>query len=66
MKDASIPGEQVDQIEAELEKHKVSHKVFRYQGADHGFFCDQRASYNEAAATDAWEKVKQLFALSQE
>lgn len=64
--DASIPTEQVDQIEAELEKNHIAHEVFRYDGADHGFFCDQRASYNEAAASDAWEKVKQLFALAKQ
>ena len=29
---------------------------------DHGFFCDQRESYQEAAATDAWDRVKALFA----
>ncbi len=62
MEDASIPVEQVNQIEAELEKHKVPHRVFRYDGADHGFFCDHRASYNPVAAADAWEQVKQLFA----
>ncbi|MCX7593727.1 MAG: dienelactone hydrolase family protein [Fischerella sp.] len=62
MEDASIPAEQVDQIEAELEKYKIPHRVFRYDGADHGFFCDQRASYNPKAAADAWEQVKQLFA----
>ncbi|MGI2903959.1 dienelactone hydrolase family protein [Tolypothrix sp. VBCCA 56010] len=59
--DASIPQEQVDQIEAELEKYKIEHRVFRYDGADHGFFCDHRASYNPKAAADAWEQVKQLF-----
>jgi carboxymethylenebutenolidase len=61
MKDASIPLEQVDQIEQALNKHQVIHRIFRYQEADHGFFCDQRASYNEAAAADAWVQVKQLF-----
>lgn len=61
MEDASIPVEQVDQIEAELEKYNIPHRVFRYDGADHGFFCDQRASYNSIAAADAWEQVKQLF-----
>jgi carboxymethylenebutenolidase len=61
MKDASIPAEQVDQVEAELQKHRISHQVFRYPGADHGFFCDQRGSYNAEAAADAWEKVQQLF-----
>ncbi len=61
MDDASIPPEQVDQIEAELDKNQIRHRVIRYQGADHGFFCDQRASYNEAAAADAWNNVKHLF-----
>ncbi|MDZ8242246.1 MAG: dienelactone hydrolase family protein [Nostoc sp. ChiQUE01a] len=59
--DASIPAEQVDEIEAELEKYKIPHRVFRYDGADHGFFCDHRGSYNPKAAADAWEQVQQLF-----
>jgi carboxymethylenebutenolidase len=61
MKDASIPAQQVDEIEAELNKHQVLHRIFRYEQADHGFFCDQRASYNAEAAEDAWNQVKQLF-----
>ncbi|MEM7556315.1 MAG: dienelactone hydrolase family protein [Cyanobacteria bacterium P01_A01_bin.84] len=61
MEDDSIPQEQVDQIEAELTKYNISHKVFRYDGADHGFFCDHRGSYNPNAAADAWKKVKELF-----
>jgi len=36
--------------------------VVVYQNADHGFFCDQRASYDKASAEDAWAKVKKLFA----
>ncbi|WP_138498047.1 dienelactone hydrolase family protein [Nostoc sp. PA-18-2419] len=59
--DASIPGEQVDEIETELEKYKIPHRLFRYDGADHGFFCDHRGSYNPKAAADAWEQVQQLF-----
>jgi carboxymethylenebutenolidase len=61
MKDASIPVEQVNQIESELQKYHIPHQVFRYQGADHGFFCDRRSSYNQEAATDAWSKVLGLF-----
>ena len=30
--------------------------------ADHGFFCDQRATYQKAAGEDAWKRVKALFA----
>ncbi|MEB3181859.1 MAG: dienelactone hydrolase family protein [Nostocaceae cyanobacterium] len=59
--DASIPPEQVDQVTAELEKYKIPHRVFRYDGSDHGFFCDHRGSYNPTAAADAWEQVKHLF-----
>jgi len=61
MEDKSIPAEQVDQIEAELDKNQIPHRVFRYDKADRGFFCDLRASYNPDAAADAWKQVKQLF-----
>ena len=61
LEDASIPTEHINQIEAELTKHHISHKIFRYHGAGHGFFCDRRASYNPEATADAWEQVKQLF-----
>lgn len=61
MEDASIPADHVDQIEAALQNYQIPHQVFRYPGADHGFFCDQRASYNPAAAADAWNKVQELF-----
>jgi carboxymethylenebutenolidase len=61
-KDASIPLSEVDTIRAELEKNKTRSEVIVYPGADHGFFCDQRPTYNKAAAEDAWNKVKKLFA----
>jgi carboxymethylenebutenolidase len=59
--DASIPREQVEEIEAALEKFKIPHRVFSYPGAEHGFFCDQRGSYNQEAAQDAWKQVLELF-----
>jgi carboxymethylenebutenolidase len=59
--DALIPNEQVDQIAAELKKEGIEHQIFRYQGADHGFFCDRRASYHPHAANDAWQKMLDLF-----
>lgn len=61
-KDAHIPLSQVDTIRAELEKHRIRHEVVVYPQADHGFFCDQRASHDKASAEDAWVKVKKLFA----
>lgn len=58
--DASIPPEQVEEIAAELEKHQISHRIFRYN-AEHGFFCDHRGSYDANAAAQSWEEVKHLF-----
>ncbi|BCL38408.1 dienelactone hydrolase family protein [Nostoc sp. MS1] len=59
--DQGIPLEQTEQIEAELKKYQIPHKVFRYDGAGHGFFCNHRASYNAEAAADAWTHVTELF-----
>lgn len=61
-KDHMIPGSQVDAIRAALEQHGVKHEIVVYPDADHGFFCDQRPTYDEAAAKDAWTRVKALFA----
>lgn len=62
LQDASIPPDHIEQIEAELSKHQIPHQIFRYPDAEHGFFCDHRASYNPKAAADAWERVQELFA----
>ncbi|MEB3289770.1 MAG: dienelactone hydrolase family protein [Leptolyngbya sp.] len=59
--DPLISPEEVDQMEAALKEHRVPYQICRYPDADHGFFCDQRYSYNAAAATDAWERVLGLF-----
>jgi carboxymethylenebutenolidase len=61
-KDALIPGDQVAAIRAALAESGVDHEVVVYPDADHGFFCDQRATYQKAAAEDAWKRVKALFA----
>ena len=60
--DPYIPQEETQQIEAALKEHRIEHSVVRYAGCDHGFFCDQRGSYDAKAAADAWERVRALFA----
>lgn len=60
--DALIPATEVDQIEAELRRCQVPHQIFRYLAADHGFFCDQRQSYQPEAARHAWQQTLELFA----
>ncbi|RCJ32939.1 carboxymethylenebutenolidase [Nostoc minutum NIES-26] len=59
--DKGIPLEHTEQIEAELKKHQIPHEIFRYVGAEHGYFCNHRASYNPEAAADAWQQVLKLF-----
>lgn len=61
-KDAMIPQAQVAAIRSALEEHSIRHEIVVYDAADHGFFCDQRATYHEASAKDAWERVKRFFA----
>lgn len=60
--DAMIPGDQVDAIRGALAEKGDRAEVVVYDAADHGFFCDQRASYHEASARDAWTRVKAFFA----
>jgi carboxymethylenebutenolidase len=60
--DASIPTDQVDALKATAaEKAKVPTDVVRYEGADHGFNCNQRSSYHEASATDGWDRMLTFF-----
>ena len=61
-KDQLIPLAQVDQIKGELTNKKVAFQMNVYPDAGHGFNCDDRGSYHEASAKDAWEKTKAFFA----
>ena len=61
-KDQLIPMDHVGQIQSELTAKKVQFQLKIYDEAGHGFFCDDRGSYHEASAKDAWEKTKSFFA----
>ena len=55
--DQSIPMSDV-----ELIKQKRSDcDIYVYQGAGHGFSCDERGSYNEAADKQAWDRTTAWF-----
>jgi carboxymethylenebutenolidase len=60
--DSMIPDHQVETIREALEAAGTSHEIVIYPKADHGFFCDQRPTYNADAAEDAWQRVQKLFA----
>ena len=59
--DPMIPSDQVDAVRKALADADARHDVYVYEDANHGFNCDQRASFNEAAAADAWARTVSLF-----
>ena len=52
--DASIPMSDVDLIK---QKRGGDTEIYVYPDAGHGFNCDERGSYNEAAAKLAWTRT---------
>ncbi len=60
-KDGYISAEEVATIKSALESQGVDHEVVVYPDVGHGFFCDARPDYDQASASDAWQKVKALF-----
>jgi carboxymethylenebutenolidase len=53
--DAHIPHEQIRAIVDAMTATKKTYVNVEFSDADHGFFCDARASYKETAAKQAWE-----------
>lgn len=51
-KDASIPLSDVEAIRAK----RPDVEIYIYPGAQHGFHCDERASYDKASADIAWPR----------
>ena len=61
-KDQGIPVEDVETLRATLAKEApVANEIVRYADAEHGFNCNVRPSYNEAAAKDAWARMLDWF-----
>jgi carboxymethylenebutenolidase len=57
-KDEGIPMSVVD----EIKKKQPQAETYVYPGAAHGFYCDERASYNKDAATLAWSRTQEFLA----
>ena len=57
-KDAGIPLSDVETIRAK----QPDLEVHVYPGAQHGFSCDERASYDKASADIAWQRTLAFFA----
>jgi carboxymethylenebutenolidase len=57
-KDAGIPPGDVETIRAK----RPEVEIYIYPGAQHGFHCDERASYDKASADIAWPRSLAFFA----
>ena len=63
--DPLIPAEDRAAIRAALLKTDPGGDRLRYverEGADHGFMCDARSSYNPEAALLGWQLLERSFA----
>ncbi len=60
--DKNIPQEQVDTVINAVKAAGKEYINVVMSAADHGFNCDERASYNEQAAKDAWALTINFFA----
>jgi carboxymethylenebutenolidase len=60
--DVLIPSDQQKLIAQELLRSVVPHEMVVYGNAPHGFFCDERDSFHQKSADDAWERVRTLLA----
>jgi len=56
-KDAGIPLADVETVRSK----RPEVEVFIYPGAQHGFHCDERASYDKASADIAWPRSLAFF-----
>lgn len=55
--DHGIPLTAVDEIRSK----RTDCEIFVYDGASHGFHCDERASYDASSAQTAWARTIDLF-----
>ncbi len=59
--DASVPMEDIESIKEKLKKEKVPAEVVVYPEANHGFFCNERKSFDKEAAEAAWKLTTKFF-----
>lgn len=59
--DKHIDAEQRKSVREALDTAKKSYVDVLFSDADHGFFCDARASYNKKAASQAWVHLHEFL-----
>jgi carboxymethylenebutenolidase len=59
--DGSIPVEDVETLRTALVGAPVATEIVRYGASEHGFFCEERPSYDPIASADAWSRTMDWF-----
>lgn len=59
--DHVVPPEHRRGIARALRAAGVRHELVEYPGAQHGFLCNRRASYDPVCAEDAWRRIQELL-----
>jgi carboxymethylenebutenolidase len=59
--DPYIPLARILQIESRFKELGKNYTLKVYADADHGFFCNERSSYNRLAAEDAWRELTRFL-----
>jgi carboxymethylenebutenolidase len=59
--DQGISPDQVEHLRAATATAGVPTEIVRYPDAGHGFNCDERESYHEPSAADAWQRTLDSF-----
>lgn len=60
-KDMSIPKEEREQIQKTLKENKVKFKMEVFPDSGHGYFCDERGSFNAEDANKSWAALIQFL-----
>jgi carboxymethylenebutenolidase len=56
-KDTGIPPEDIAAVQTRLASQGTDHEVEVYPNGGHGFFCDERASYDRDSAEASWTRA---------
>jgi carboxymethylenebutenolidase len=59
--DKMIPMDQVRRVDETLKRLKKTGEVKVFKGAGHGFFCNDRPSYDASAAQTSWDTTLSWF-----
>lgn len=59
--DILVTPSQRQEIANALIAAKVRHEMVVYPGVQHGFFCDERETFDKMASSDAWMRTQALF-----